>query len=154
MNLQDIFAPERIRTGLAAREKRGVFNELVDLGVSTSSTGSRGKILVALEERENKMSTGIRRGIAIPHCITDGVVEILGAIGISPQGIDYDAVDGEPVHLVFLLVSPIDDPEGHLEVLKKLTRLFEQQIFFDDIVRGNSPRSIHEVIAEYEKILT
>ncbi len=153
MLLQDIFPASRIKTELEAEDKDEVFEELVDVVVSSYGIAGRDEIIAAIQEREEKMSTGIKNGIALPHGKTDAVDGIGGAIGISRKGIDYDALDGEPVHLVILLLSSKSDSEIHLRTLKKIAILLENSDFYQQIVKADSSDKAFQVLKHYEDLL-
>jgi PTS system nitrogen regulatory IIA component len=153
MRFRDIFQPERVKLNLKAKSKEEAFEEMVDLLMENYNLCSREDILKAIQEREQKISTGIKRGIAIPHGKTSAVDEVMGVIGISPTGIDYDALDGEPVYLIFLLVSSENDPGQHLEILKKIALLVENSDFYHDMINAQLPESIPKIFNKYEKIL-
>lgn len=96
MLLQQVFTPGRIKIGLESEEKDELFEELVDLVASHDKRAfPRVAVLSAVREREAKMSTGIKKGIALPHGKAEGVESLVGAIGVSRHGIDYSALDGE-----------------------------------------------------------
>ena len=99
MVLGQIFSPEAISVNLQSESKDEVFEELVEKLVEVYSGLDRTKVLNALLEREQKMSTGIFPGIAVPHARTDMVDKVCGVIGVSKKGIDYDSLDKKPVHL-------------------------------------------------------
>jgi len=81
----------------------------------------------AVWEREQLLATGLGNGIAVPHARVDGLQAPLIAIGLSKQGIDFDAPDGEPAHMVFLLLTPIDDDVAQLEILADIARTFREE---------------------------
>ncbi|MDR2587987.1 MAG: PTS sugar transporter subunit IIA [Spirochaetales bacterium] len=153
MLLQDIFSVSRIKAQLEAEDKDELFEELVDVLARGYPTANRGGILAAIQEREAKMSTGIKNGIAIPHGKAEGLNGIYGALGISEKGIDYDALDGEPVYLVFLVVSSPDDAELHLNTLKKIAMLLEHPDFYADIIKAETEAKAHSVLKRYEEII-
>jgi PTS system fructose-specific IIC component/PTS system nitrogen regulatory IIA component len=153
MLLQDIFSVSRIKTGLEAEDKDEVFEELVDVLVRGYNISNREEILAAIVEREAKMSTGIKTGIALPHGKAGGLTGISGAIGISTTGIDYDSLDGEPVYLIILLVSSLDDAELHLKTLKKIAGLLENPGFYTDMRAADSSEKGFAVLKHYEDIM-
>ena len=108
----------------------------------------------ALKAREQKMSTGIQKGIAIPHGNTDAVEKIRGVLGISSKGVDYEALDGEPVYLLFMIIAPHKDTETHLRILKRLAELLENPQFYVDLQSQKDPQGVYKVICKYEDILT
>jgi PTS system fructose-specific IIC component/PTS system nitrogen regulatory IIA component len=153
MLLQDIFPVSRIKFGLEAEDKDEVFEELVDVLVRGYSISNRDEILACIREREAKMSTGIKTGIALPHGKVEGITGICGAIGISENGIDYDSLDGEPVRLVILLVSGPETTELHLKTLKKIAKLLENHAFYDDIRNSGSAEKAFSILRDYENEL-
>ncbi|MDR1931112.1 MAG: PTS sugar transporter subunit IIA [Treponema sp.] len=153
MALSDLFPPEFIKIGLEAEDKDEAFEELADAFCQVSRLDIREEILEAVRDRERKMSTGIQKGIAIPHGKTNAVDRVRGILGISKRGIDYDALDGQPVYLLFMVVAPQTDTEKHLRVLKRLAELLQNPQFFTDLAAQNDPSSASAVIKKYENIL-
>ena len=94
-----------------------VFVELIDAITALHPQCNRTEIFAAIRNREEKMNTGVSRGVAIPHAFCRGIANIAGAIGVSPQGIDYGAMDGKPVNVVFLLAINDHAQENHLAIL-------------------------------------
>ncbi len=96
------------------------------------------------------MSTGIKKGIALPHGKAEGLIGICGALGISKRGIEYASLDGEPVYLVFMLVSSTKDYEFHLAALKRLAILLDDPEFYTDLLQADSPARANSIIRNYE----
>lgn len=153
MLLQDLFAPGRIKVPLESQDKDEVFEELVDVFVTSCGLNARDEILRALYERENKMSTGIKSGIAFPHGKTAAVRGLCGVIGISKTGIEYDALDGRPVSLVFMIISSPESSELHLKTLRKLAFLLDNPDFYLDMVKSGTREEAFSVLKRYEEIL-
>ncbi|HTP57427.1 MAG TPA: PTS sugar transporter subunit IIA [Spirochaetia bacterium] len=153
LSLQELFIPARIKCRLEAEDKAEVFEELVDHLVIQFGLNSRDEILEAIKRREEKMSTGIKRGIAIPHAKTTFTRGVIGVLGISGRGIDYESLDGEPVHMLFLLVSSEEDAGTHLAVLKKIAMLVENPDFYRETIAAGDPEKVHKIIRKYEEIL-
>ncbi|MDR1252971.1 MAG: PTS sugar transporter subunit IIA [Treponema sp.] len=154
MFLHEVFSPEFIKLDIEAEDKDEAFEELVDYFCQVEKTNTREEILAALREREAKMSTGIHKGIAIPHGKTNAVDTVRGVLGISRKGVDYDALDGEPVYLLFMIVTPLKDSEKHLRLLKRLAELLENPQFYIDLQSQRDPQSAYKVISKYEDVLT
>ena len=153
MFLYDLFPPEFIKVDLEAEDKEEAFEELVDHYCQAAHVNIREDILEALREREAKMSTGIQKGIAIPHGKTGAVDSVSGVLGISRKGIDYDSLDGEPVYMLFMIIAPFKDTEIHLRVLKRLAELLENPQFYLDLQSQTNSAGAHKVIRKYEDIL-
>jgi PTS system fructose-specific IIC component/PTS system nitrogen regulatory IIA component len=153
MFLYDVFSPEFIKVGLEAEDKEEAFEELVNHFCQSAKSDAREEILNAVRERESKMSTGIQKGIAIPHGKTNAVDRVFGVLGISRKGIDYDALDGQPVYLVFMMLAPQSDTEKHLRLLKRVAELLDNPSFYTDLVAQNDAQGAYGVIKKYEDIL-
>jgi PTS system fructose-specific IIC component/PTS system nitrogen regulatory IIA component len=151
--LQELFVPARIKCHLEAEDKSEAFEELVDLLVTNYGLDCRDEILDAIIRREAKMSTGIKRGIAIPHAKTNFTSGVVGVLGISDRGIDYESLDGEQVRMLFLLVSSEADAGTHLSVLKKIAILVENPDFYRDACAAGDPENVSKVLRSYEEIL-
>ncbi len=154
MFLYELYRPEYIKVGLEAEDKDEAFEEMVDFFCSSANSNGREEILDAVRERENKMSTGIQKGIAIPHGKTSAVDSICGMLGISKKGVDYDALDGEPVYIMFMILAPVRDTELHLKVLKRLAELLDNPQFYTELASQNDAQGAWQVIKKYEEILT
>jgi PTS system fructose-specific IIC component/PTS system nitrogen regulatory IIA component len=154
MFLHEIFQPEHIKLDLEAADKDEVFEELVDHFCQVEKNNARDEILEALLEREAKMSTGIHKGLAVPHGRTTAVDSLKGVLGVSRKGIDYEALDGDPVYLVFMLIAPMQDPEKHLRILKRLAELLEDPQFYAEMLAQNTPAGVYKIICKYEDLLS
>lgn len=151
MLLQDVFAPRSVKIGLESEDKDELFEELVEvLALNGGRSFPRQAVLAAIREREGKMSTGIKKGIALPHGKAQGLEGLWGAIGVSREGVDYDALDGQPVYLVFMLVSSPKDSELHLNALKRLARLLDDPGFYTELVGAETPERAFEVVKKFE----
>lgn len=153
MFLRDVFPPEFIKVDLEAEDKDEAFEELVDYFCQAGGTNIRQELLRALRAREEKMSTGIQKGIAIPHGNTNTVNKVCGVLGISRKGVDYDALDGNPVYLLFMIVAPQEDSEAHLKILKRMAELLENPQFYIDLQSQKDTQGAYRVICKYEDML-
>jgi PTS system fructose-specific IIC component/PTS system nitrogen regulatory IIA component len=153
MFLSEIFQPDFIKVGLEAEDKDEAFEELVDQFCHGTKSNLRDDILAALWERETKMSTGIRQGIAIPHGRTNAVSQVCGVLGVSKKGIDYDALDGKPVYLLFMILAPELEAEKHLRVLKRLAELLDNPQFYTELLAQRDVQNAYGIIKKYEDFL-
>lgn len=155
MLLSEVFRPDRIMIDLESESKDELFGEMVESYVNAERAyADREAILKALLEREGLMSTGIKKGIAVPHGKTAAVSGVKGVLGISHEGVDYEALDGQPVYLVFLLLSSPGDSELHLRVLRKLAVMLENPSFETDLMEAKSAQDAFETIRRYEDLQT
>lgn len=151
MLLQGVFPADRIKIGLESEDKADVFEELCDILVAGSRKPlDRTLLLRALQERESKMSTGIKPGIALPHGKTPAVDSTCGVLGVSRKGIAYDSIDGKPVRLIFMIISSPEKLEEHLKVLKRLAVLLDDPRFTDELLRAPGPQEAFAVLAAHE----
>jgi len=153
MNLKNLLLPEFIKVNIKAEDKDEAFKEMVTHYCKTVNSSSCNKILDAIQKREEKMSTGIYKGIAVPHCQTDAVKELCGVLGISEKGVQYDALDGEPVQLLFMFIFPLNDTQEHLLLLKHLAQLIELPKFQTELQAQKSPQSAFNVLCKFEDML-
>jgi PTS system fructose-specific IIC component/PTS system nitrogen regulatory IIA component len=157
MRLQDILLPEFIKVDVEADEKINAFEELTDFYCkadklkASRSAAAKDAILAAILTREAKMSTGIKRGIAIPHGKVCAVNAVRCVLGISHKGINYDAFDGEPVNIVFMIISPTEDSQDYLYLLKHIAELVYVQKFRDELMSQNDSKGVYEVICKFEE---
>jgi len=121
--LSKVFDSRSIKVNLEAKTKEEAFIELVDAIADAYPEYDQTVLFASIWERENKMSTGIASGIAIPHGFCRGINKTIGAIGISRSGIEYGAADNEPVHVVFMLAMGEQPGENHLHILKQILSL-------------------------------
>ena len=153
MTLSEVFNPNIIKVGLESDDKDELFEEMVQVIVDSDASLNRGKLLEALEQRESLMSTGIIHDVAVPHGKTDAVKNIVGCIGLSKKGIDYESLDNEPVHIVFMLIYPTDLGEENLHIFKRLAIILESGSFKSDLLQQQTPQGVYEVICRYEEEL-
>ncbi|AGT44021.1 PTS sugar transporter subunit IIA [Treponema pedis] len=153
MILGKLFSAKNIKLNLESTEKDELFEELVDLYVSNDSSISRDSIIDAIREREAKLSTGIKKGIALPHARISGLKEPRGIIGVSKKGIEYDSLDGNPVYVVFMLLSTVEDYSLHLKILNRLNILLLNPKFLEELFRETSREGIYNMICKYEDML-
>jgi PTS system fructose-specific IIC component len=123
MRLSDLLTAETIAVALGQHDKKGVIEELLDLIMKTGRVSHRGKALNAVLEREALMSTGLEQGVAVPHARTPAASDLALALGISKQGIDFEAADGKPSHLFFFLLAPESAAGPNVQLLGQIARL-------------------------------
>ena len=153
MRLCDIISEKAVLTDLAATDKDGVIRELVDVLVKSGSVTetARKKVVAALMAREELGSTGIGQGIAVPHAKHESVEGLVGAFGRSKAGIEFDALDGEPVHLVFLLLSNRNASGSHLEALAHISRILRDDVFCRFLRRADTRDQALDLLREADE---
>lgn len=150
MILGEVFKPNTIVVQLESSEKEEAFEELIEQLVSADPSLDRAKLLNAIMEREALMSTGIKPGIAVPHGKTDSVKGCIGAIGISKNGVEYDALDGNPVHIIFMLLSATTDSEYHLRVLSRLAQIIDTPAVYSELMEQTAADQVYSLLCKYD----
>ncbi|MFH1369277.1 MAG: PTS sugar transporter subunit IIA [Elusimicrobiota bacterium] len=148
MKIMDFLNPEAITIDLKAQDKKSAITELVELLSKSKKLKKPGEVIDAILEREKLGSTGIGQGVAIPHGKTNAVSEQIGAFGISQKGVEFNSLDGEPVHLIFLLVGPVEVAGQHLKALARISRLFKDKFFRQAL---KDAKSVEEIVKIIEK---
>ncbi len=151
MNLTEILKRDFILEELEARNQHEVLDELVRVFAMGGVRFDPEAMLQVLLERERLGSTGIGDGIAIPHGKLQGLDEILLSFGRSSEGISFDAMDGKPVHLFFLLMAPENSAGLHLKILAKISRMLKDPALRDNLLRAKSKERIWRIIEEQEQ---
>lgn len=150
MLLTNLLTPDRIRIPLAARVKDDLLRELVDVVADTTPLGDRDDVLRAVREREQVLSTGIGNGVAIPHGKSAAVPDLALVAGVTREGVDFDALDGRPVRLFFLLVGPDSAAGEHVKALSRISRLLRRDSFRDRLLAASSPADFYQIVTEAE----
>ncbi len=152
MKLTEVLTADVVKTDLAATTRDGAVRELVELLAHAGriQPGDVEEVTQAILRREHLGSTAIGRGVAIPHSKAKAVTQFTAAFGRSAPGIEFAAIDNEPVHLVFLLTSPPDSQRAHLRALAHISRLLTKQDLRARILAAKDATEILEVIAEAE----
>jgi fructose-specific phosphotransferase system IIA component len=150
MTLTQILQPTCIKVPLESRDKYSVITELVDLLNENRLLHGREAALDAVFTREKTRSTGIGSGIAIPHGKCSAVRELVMALGITREPIDFDSVDGKPVSIVILLVSPLDQTGPHIQALARISRLMLDEEFKSALEKAPSAQAAYELLSTRE----
>jgi len=148
MNLLDLISPRCIKIPLESENKEDVLSELVDVLVSVKQLPHKQAIHEALVEREEVGSTGIGHGVALPHAKCAEVKDICIACGISPNGIDFDALDREPVYIFFLILAPRSAPGQHLKVMSILTRFLSRSSAREELLKAKNTDDFYSVLCD------
>jgi fructose-specific phosphotransferase system IIA component len=151
MNLTEILQPGSIKAPLESREKTAAMTELVDLLDSNGLLLDRDAALQAVLVREKTRSTGIGSGIAIPHGKCAAVKELVMAVGIANEPIEFDSIDGKPVKIILLLVSPADQTGPHIQALARISRLMLNEPLKQSLENASEAEEVYKLISESQK---
>lgn len=151
MKVSELLKSEFIISDLKGESKEEIINELIDLFKNDPRVEDIEKVRYAVLDREKVMSTGVGKGFAIPHGKTNAVKEIVGAFGKIKDGIDYEALDGNPVNLVFLLVGKDNLISTHIKLLSRISRLMNKDDFRHRLKEASSADEIVKLFSEEEE---
>ncbi len=151
MKISEILDKQSIKIGLKSSTKEQTLEELVEILTKIEDVGDTKAILKALIERESLGSTGIGQGIAIPHGKTDKIKRLVAVMGISKTGVNFDALDGEPVYIFFLLVAPKTTAGPHLKALAQISRLLRDSYFCELIRKCKTEEEVFNLIKNEEE---
>jgi PTS system fructose-specific IIA component/PTS system nitrogen regulatory IIA component len=150
MKFSDFVRTEAIRAELTSSDKEGVVRELVASLVESGQLGGDDQeaIVQAVLKREELGSTGIGRGIAVPHTKHPSVTQPVGTVGVSPAGVDFQSLDGEQVQLFFMLISPPDQPNDHLRALENISKQLQDETFCRFLKQSRTSEDIQQILEE------
>jgi fructose PTS system EIIBC or EIIC component len=150
VQLTELLSVERIRIPLVSQTKDELLQELVNVCAECHNIDDREDVLRAVREREAVLSTGIGHGVAIPHGKSAAVSELRMAAGRSSAPIDFDALDGEPVSLFFLLVGPESAAGPHIKALSRISRLVRRDEVRERLIAARSAEEFLQALQEAE----
>jgi fructose-specific phosphotransferase system IIA component len=146
MLLTQILQPTCVKVPVESKDKESAIIELVDLLDENGLLPDRDAALEAVITREKTRSTGIGSGIAIPHGKCKAVKELVMTIGIAPEGLDFQSVDGKPVKIIILLVSPLDQTGPHIQALASISRLMLDETFKESLEQASSADEVYDLL--------
>ena len=150
MKFADFVCHDAILAQLSAFDKEGAIREMVQALSSAKQVEAEESesIVKAILKREELGSTGIGRGVAVPHTKHPSIDKLVGTVAVSPQGVDFASLDGEVVHLFFLLVSPPDRPGDHLRALENISRQLRDDTFCRFLKQAKTVADIQQLLNE------
>ena len=140
-----------MKVPLEASTKDELLSELVDVLAADRSIDDRDDVLTVVRHREEVLSTGIGHGVAIPHGKSHACPNLVLAAGVAREPIDYDALDGEPVRLVFLLVGPETAAGAHIKALSRISRLVRQPDLRERLLEAGDEGQFLEILREADR---
>lgn len=148
MNLGDILQPNTIISELLAGDRWQVIDELIDCLVAAGriKPEHRDAVVAVVRKRETSMSTGIGFGIGIPHASTDLIADVVGAFGRSRKGIQFDALDNQPVTLVMLFLVPQGQFQKHLHTLADIAKLLHRKDFRQALEQAPDATAMYAIV--------
>jgi PTS system nitrogen regulatory IIA component len=148
MNLKTVITTETIDLHLKGSTKKEIINELLDILAKTGKIKDKGAALAAVMDREEKMSTGMKHGIAIPHGKCASSEDLVACIGISEKPVDFDSLDKQPCRIFIMTLSPVEKTGPHLQFLAEVSLLFKSAEKRQEILNAKTPEEVLEILAE------
>jgi len=138
-----VLSPDLMNVGLTGETKEEIINELLDLLMKSGKIRDRAKALQSLLEREERMSTGIQDGVAIPHAKTDAVTEMVACVGLKPGGMDFQSLDGRPSQIFIMTLSPTSGSGPHVRFLASVSRLLQDEAAREALISSSGPEDLY-----------
>ena len=150
MNLKSVLTTDTVNLHLKGKTKDEIIGELLDILVASGKVTDRAEALSCVLDRERKMSTGMKHGIAIPHGKTDSVSDLVACIGISDNPVDFDSLDQEPCRIFIITLSPVSKTGPHLQFLAEVSLLFKSAEKRQDILSAKSKEDVIKILTSVE----
>jgi len=151
MKISELLKPNFVIADLTGNTKEEAINELINLFQNDPRVIDLERVRTSVLEREKIMSTGVGKGFAIPHGKTGAVNEILAAFGKTRRPIEYQSLDNQPVHLVFLLVGKDNLVSTHIKLLSRISRMMNKDEFRKSLVEANSKEEVLDIFKKEEE---
>ena len=148
MNLKTILTKETVCLHLKGTTKEGIINELLDILVAAKKIDDRPSAYSAIMDREIKMSTGMKHGIAIPHGKTPSINDLVACIGVSDAPVEFDSLDHEPCRIFIMTLSPVEKTGPHLQFLAEISLLFKSAEKRQEILKASSTEEVIKILSE------
>ena len=150
MKISDLLNPRALCANLVGNTKEEIIAELVGLLVKADVLDKKykNKVIEVLTAREALGSTAIGQGISIPHGKCDCIKQLVGCLAISKKGINFDSLDGEPAHIFFLLLAPVDSAGPHLKALARISRLLKDKFFRESLKAAKDEKTMLKLVQQ------
>ena len=148
MKLSDLVCVDAIIPELEAADRDGVISELIGALERAGKISKANIITRAVIKRENETSTGVGKGVAVPHVKHKEISEVMVTVGGKSDGIDFSSLDKQPVYSVILLLSPVDNPEKHLQAMESIFKNLQNDDFRRFLRQARTVEQFKDVIAE------
>ena len=150
MQISDLLATDRIANDMPAASKKRLLEQISALLASGQTSLTQSEIFESLISRERLGSTGFGHGVAIPHGRAAGADHTVAAFVRLGESIDFDAIDGQPVDLLFALLVPEESTDEHLELLSHLARMFSDPALLEQLRAAAAPEAIYKLLSEWQ----
>ncbi|MGL4982607.1 MAG: PTS sugar transporter subunit IIA [Treponemataceae bacterium] len=148
MNLKTVLTTDTVNLHLKGTTKEEIIDEMIDILVGVGKVKDKKQARECVLDRENKMSTGMKHGIAIPHGKTDFVDDLVACIGISDNPVDFDSLDQEPCRIFIMTLSPVNKTGPHLQFLAEVSLLFKSAEKRQAILKTTDKAEVIRILTE------
>ncbi len=148
MNLKTVLTTDTVNLHLKGTTKEAIIDELLDILVNAGKVKDKDAAKACVLDRERKMSTGMKHGIAIPHGKTDSVEDLVACLGISDNPVDFDSLDQEPCRIFIMTLSPVDKTGPHLQFLAEVSLLFKSAEKRQEILKSTDKSEVIKILTE------
>ncbi len=153
-SISNLLLPQQVTLGIDATGKKDAIRAVVESLIDNPVVHDLNQLADDILQRESFMSTGVGYGLALPHAKSNGVSATVAGMGITSSPIDYDAIDGQPVRIIFLLAGPPGESSRHIRILSRVSRLMSQRSFRESLLESSSVEEIlHELDAVENSLL-
>ena len=146
MNLKKVLSPDTVWVDLRADTKEGIIEEMIDRLMAAGRIKDREGALKAVLDREDKMSTGMQNGVAIPHGKSECIKSLVAAIGLNKAGVNFDSMDGSPCTIFIMTLSPAKRTGPHIQFLAEVSRLINQPAERERLLAAKTHAEIYEIL--------
>ena len=148
MNLKTVLTTDTIDLNLKGATKKEIINELLDILVKAGKIQDREAAFNAVMDREEKMSTGMKHGIAIPHGKCAATQGLVACIGVSKEPVDFDSLDQQPCRIFIMTLSPVEKTGPHLQFLAEVSLLFKSSEKRNEILQAATPEEVFKILSD------
>ena len=148
MNLKSVLTKDTVSLHLKGTTKEEIINELLDILVAAKKINDRTAAYTAIMDREQKMSTGMKHGIAIPHGKSPTISDLVACIGVSDNPVEFDALDHEPCRIFIMTLSPVEKTGPHLQFLAEISLLFKSAEKRQEILKSATEEEVLKILSE------
>jgi PTS system nitrogen regulatory IIA component len=148
MNLKTVLSADTVNLHLKGSTKNEIINELLDVLVAAKKVTDRKAALNAVMDREQKMSTGMKHGIAIPHGKSATIQDLVACVGIAEKPVEFDSLDHEPCRIFIMTLSPVEKTGPHLQFLAEVSLLFKSAEKRQEILSATTVEAVLKILSE------
>lgn len=151
MRITDILDIKSIKVGLEAVDKETLIDEMIELASASGKVLDKEEAKKEIFKREKVMSTGVGKGIALPHAKTNVIADTVGALAVLKNNLDYESLDGSPINIIFLLLGSENNVGIHLRLLSRISRVMNNDTFREKLVASANEAECLALFKEFEE---